>query len=143
MWYFLYDFKFWLWFIWQLPQNLVALLMIPFVGKMKIINYYKNCLIIECTRMHNGMALGNFIFISAEDAKRDANIYHECGHIMQSHILGWLYLLIITIPSIFWGAFKPKNKCYYDFYTEKWANKNVGLKVSKNQYKSFIYFDKK
>ena len=57
---------------------------------------------------------------------------HEYGHSIQSKILGPLYLLVIGLPSIIWaGLFeKYRNKhkiSYYSFFTEKWANKLVGL----------------
>ena len=67
---------------------------------------------------------------------RRAVIKHECGHVKQSKILGPLYLLVIGIPSILhawlnkyirmlleeWRAYN-----YYHFYTEKWANKFMGI----------------
>ena len=33
--------------------------------------------------------------------------------------------------------------CYYDWYTESWANKLAGLKVAKNQYGCYLYIPKK
>ena len=67
-------------------------------------------------------------------------IRHEFGHVIQSRILGWLYIPIILIPSFLWYClinciekrFKiPEDKVitlYYKFYTEKWANKLVQKK---------------
>ena len=40
-----------------------------------------------------------------------------------------LYLFVIGIPSIMWAWLGDDNKCYYDFYTERWANKHAGLEV--------------
>ena len=37
---FWFYFEMFIWFLWQLPQNLVALLMMPFLGKMKLIDLY-------------------------------------------------------------------------------------------------------
>lgn len=61
-------------------------------------------------------------------------ISHEAiGHAQQSRWLGWLYLLIIGLPSITWaGIHRIKRVAerwsYYDFYTEKWADKIAGVK---------------
>lgn len=138
----LYDFKFWLWFIWQLPQNIVALVMLPFIGKLKPIMFDLNCIAFECSKMNGGISLGNFIFLSPNLAKREASILHEYGHVKQSHYLGWLYLFIIGIPSLL-NAMLNFTDCYYSWYTESWANNLMNLKVSRNQYKCFIYIDKK
>lgn len=129
-------------FIWQLPQNIIALLMYPFLGKKKLIKNVLYTRTYECSKMKGGISLGNFIFVSPENAKKKAVITHEYGHVLQSHYLGWLYLFIIGIPSICWAIFKPENKCYYSWYTESWANKIAGLKTSKNQHGCFIYLPK-
>ena len=136
------EIKFWLYFLWQLPQNIVALLMLPFLGKLKPVVYHSHCIAFECTKMNGGISLGNFIFLSPELAKREVSIMHEYGHVKQSHYLGWLYLIVIGIPSILNAMFNFTD-CYYSWYTESWANKIAGLKVSKNQYKCFIYKNKK
>ena len=60
---------------------------------------------------------------------------------MQSQKLGWFYLFIIGIPSIL-NAWLRFTKCYYDFYTEKWANKLANLKTGINQYGCFLYIEK-
>jgi hypothetical protein len=79
---------------------------------------------------NNGLSLGEYIFVK----KNASEIYimHEKGHTKQSYILGWLYLFVIGIPSIVWNVFfekyRKKNKVdYYDFYTEKWADKLAGI----------------
>ena len=60
-------------------------------------------------------------------------IKHEYGHTIQSKYLGWLYLPVIALPSLIWAGFfgwyrEDNGIDYYDFYTEKWANK-LGEKV--------------
>jgi hypothetical protein len=136
-----YDF--FLWFLWQLPQNIVALFMIPFMGKMTLLKFEMFCFAFECSKMKGGISLGNFIFLSPSLAKKDAYILHEYGHVVDSMKFGWLYLFIVGIPSLLWAIFKPKNKCYYSWYTEKWANKNAGLNVRKNQYGCYLYSENK
>lgn len=115
--------------VWQLPQILVALVMMPFLGKMTFVEKINGAWAFSCEKMSGGISLGCFIFLSPYSATRQATIRHEGGHVKQSHMLGWLYLLVIGIPSICWAAFGSDDKCYYSFYTERWANKLGGVKV--------------
>ena len=128
-------------FLWQLPQNLIAIIMLPFLGKMKLVRFNLYCWAFECKNIKGSISLGNFIFLYNNGAKKEATIYHEYGHVMQSHKLGWLYLLIIGLPSIL-NAWIGFTECYYDFYTEKWANKLANLKTGINQYGCFLYIEK-
>lgn len=139
---FWFYFELFIWFFWQLPQNIVALVMMPFLGKMKLIRSDLYAYAFECEKMSGGISLGNFIFLSPNSAKKEPTILHEYGHVMDSHKFGWLYLFIIGIPSICWAMFRTKDSCYYSWYTERWANENVGLKVSRNQYKCYLYIPK-
>lgn len=136
------NYNFILSFLWQLPQNIVALLMYPFLGEKKNIKNELYTKVYECSKMNGGISLGNFIFVSSENAKKESMISHEYGHVLQSHYLGWLYLLIIVIPSLA-NAIIGLNDCYHEFWTERWANKIAGLKTSRNQYGCFIYLPKK
>ena len=129
--------------LWQLPQDLVGLIMYPFVGKKKLLQVSEyGTRVYEADNMQGGISLGNFIYLSNYSATKDTTIAHELGHTEQSRILGWLYVFVIGIPSMCWAAFKPREKCYYEFYTESWANKCAGLKVGYNQYGCFTYFPK-
>lgn len=133
--------KFIILFLWQLPQNLIALLIYPFLGKKKKIRYENYTYIYECSKMNGGISLGNFIFLSKKSAKKEPVILHELGHVKQSHILGWLYVLIIGAPSLL-NAIIGFTDCYYEWYTESWANKLSGVKTIKNQYGCYIYIPK-
>ena len=135
---FWFYFELILWFLWQLPQNLVALVMMPFLGKMELVRFENYCWVFSCQKMMGGISLGNFIFLSPYMAKKEANVRHELGHTVQSHMLGWLYLLIIGLPSIL-NAWFNFTECYHSWYPEAWANKLAGLKVGRNQYGCFIY----
>lgn len=116
-------------FIWQLPQNLVALVMMPFLGKLELISYKKLCFAFKGSRMSGGISLGNFAFLSPYSAKKVATVAHEQeGHTFDSKLMGPLYLFIIGIPSII-HTFHKDCPCYYHFYTERWANKHAGLEV--------------
>ena len=138
---FWFYFELILWFLWQLPQNLVALVMMPFIGKMKLVRFENYTWVFVCDRMSGGISLGNFVFISP-DSNKETTIRHELGHCVQSKRLGWGYLFIIGLPSLLWAAFGSQDKCYYDFFTERRANKHAGLKVGRNQYTCFLYIPK-
>ena len=114
--------------LWQLPQILVALVMIPFLGKMKLVSYKDYCWAFEAEKMKGAISLGCFIFLSKSCAKSKTTIAHEYGHVVDSQRMGFAYLFIIGIPSIL-NAWFDFTKCYYDFYTEKRANKHAGLGV--------------
>ena len=116
-------------FIWQLPQNIVAIVMMPFLGKLKLIEYKHYCFAFEADNMSGSISLGSFIFLCNTHAKQNTVIAHEFGHVWWSQVFGPLYILTIGIPSILWAGFRNKKKypCYYSFYTERWANNKAGL----------------
>ena len=45
----------------------------------------------------------DYIFLSKKAWHKDHTIKHEYGHTIQSKWLGWLYLLVIGLPSIIWA----------------------------------------
>ena len=117
-------------FIWQLPQNLIALIMLPFMGKLELISYKKFCFAFKASNMSGGISLGNFAYLSPMSSRKIALVKHEQeGHAVDSKIWGPLYLFVIGIPSIMWAWLSSNDKCYFDFYTERWANKHAGLEV--------------
>lgn len=115
-------------FLWQLPQNIVGLVLRLIYqaekGKLDDITYYYSY------KFPGGISLGNTIIVGRID--RDT-IKHEHGHQIQSLYLGWLYLIIIGLPSIIWAGlygtklFPYTYNGYYRFYTEKWADKLGGV----------------
>lgn len=131
-------------FIWQLPQCLVAGLMMPFLGKLTLISYKNYCFAFRATKMLGAISLGCFVFLSPSSSRSQPTIAHEQdGHVKQSHYLGWLYLLVVGITSISWAALYKKlgYKNYYQFYTERWANKLAKLETfirNNNYYLKFI-----
>lgn len=119
-------------FLWQLPQNLVALFMFIGLKDLKLISYDRYHYCFKAKNMKGGISLGSFSFVSPYNADKPAVVAHESvGHVKQSHILGPLYLLIIGLPSILWAAlYKTLGyKNYYIFYTESWANKLAGIET--------------
>lgn len=124
-------------FIWQILQNLVAIVMMPFLGKMTLKYKKRYCWSFYCTNMRGSISLGSFIFLGSE---LDTTAGHELGHVVDSHWMGPLYLFIIGIPSIIWAAFYNVGN-YYKFYTERWANRHSHLHTEDHLLYSFLRWD--
>lgn len=116
--------------LWQLPQIIAARIYKMFLGRpvMKY-KYPDNSDITVIIKESLGcVSLGDTIFISRNSQFNTNTIRHEYGHTKQSKYLGWLYLIVIGIPSITWCwlrmmSSRLKRKNYYKFYTEAWADK--------------------
>ena len=123
-------------YIWQLPQNLLGLIMLlfmkPYISKEK----YKGITYVVSKKMSGGISLGNYVILS--NSYRDKNRYqkvwnHEYGHTRDSKMFGPLYLIAIGLPSLIWAwmygtIVKPTTNGYYKFYTEKRADRLGGVK---------------
>ena len=122
--------------VWQLPQNLCGIIYLLYMklrGKLIDREDDANC-VIWLTSRPGGVTLGKYIFVWYYKSNRDLTIKHEKGHYKQSCILGWLYLIVIGLPSILhaWlndyiGCCKKHKEKYYHFYTEKWSDKLMGI----------------
>ena len=127
----LHAFVFGLLFVWQLPQNLVALIILLFSKTEGVIAYRNFCFALKTKlpQRAGGVSLGSFALISPSNAHDEETIRHELdGHTVDSKIYGPLYLLVIGLPSVLHLLRHNGSKNYYDFYTERWANKHAGLK---------------
>lgn len=121
--------------IWEIPQNIVGAI-VKKVCKATPLGDYKDATVYSWNGK-NGVSLGKYIFVPFTKFTPDSPsfmhyIQHEYGHTVQSRYLGWLYLPVISLPSLIWaGCFDKYRKKtgvdYYDFYTESWANKLGGL----------------
>lgn len=115
-------------FIWELLQNLVGFLYLKlskykftaryFLNGNTQIKYY------YAKKFPGGLTLGEFIFTNGPQ-----HVKHESGHVIQSRILGPLYLPVIGVSSLLHAAFHHC-KNYVHFWTEKWAEK-LGRRQSK------------
>ncbi len=121
------------WF-WQFPQTLSGSIL-KFLLKERILktviiweNYFnKEVHLIK--GFNKGFSLGKHVFIDLN--YNPITTQHELGHSKQSQILGPLYLIIIGLPSLIHAyLYKGLPKDYYNFYTEKWANKLMGIKIA-------------
>ena len=122
-------------YIWQLPQNLLGII-VKKICKATPYTTYKET-IVYSWKVEGGLSLGKHIFVPFEKANPTVYgvqryIKHEYGHTIQSKYLGWLYLLVIGLPSLIWcncfGSYRVKHGIsYYAFYTEKWADALGGV----------------
>lgn len=111
--------------IWCFPQMLLGLILkCVYKGEKHL---YNNIKFYSSKTMKGAISLGSYILIG-DDCLSAEIIKHEYGHYKQSLMLGWLYLLIIGIPSFMWCNLIWNGKSdYYSFYTEKWANHLGGV----------------
>ena len=128
--------------IWQLPQNIVGLVVLAIMGYEKVLTAENGNKIYFSKKMTGGISLGKYSIISkyyirshmTDKAILDLDVTrHEAlGHGTQSRYLGPLYLPVVGLQSIIWaglyGSVIPyTTNGYYKFWTEKWADKLGGI----------------
>lgn len=127
-------------YIWQLPQNLVGLLLVAFYKPEQKHTLDSGVVVNYSSKMRGGISLGKYSILHMVNYRKDVNqslkrldVRHEAiGHAKQSQMLGWFYLLVIGLPSIIWAGLygtivKETPNGYYRFYTEKWADKLANI----------------
>lgn len=103
-------------YIWQLPQNILGLLVILF---SKAEEAYCSCSCYESiwiTEHKFGISLGMYTVVNKDSNLR--TIQHEYGHQLQSLYLGPLYLLVIGLPSAIGNLLNRVIK--FDYYKQPW-----------------------
>lgn len=117
-------------YLWQLPQNLLGLLVVAFTRPSSVIPSTDGHSVVRASyRMRGGISLGRYVVINTYQCNT-TTIRHELGHCRQSRMLGPLYLLAVGLPSLLWAALHEKvapARSYYWFYTEKWADRLGGV----------------
>lgn len=124
--------------LWQLPQNLLGLILILIMKPEYKYVLENGNFVYFAKRMSGGISLGKYSIISdyyhrGNQILNQNVVKHEgIGHGTQSRLLGWFYLLVIGLPSIIWawlyGSVIPYTKNgYYKWYTEAWADKLAGI----------------
>lgn len=114
-------------YLWQLPQNILGLLVILFTGAKCTGSHWiiKN----PDSTKYFGVSLGSYIIFG--NYPREMTLKHEHGHQKQSWILGPLYLLVIGLPSllgnIYSRIFHKSAEWYYKQPWEAWADKLGGV----------------
>ena len=122
-------------FIWQLPQNLLGLIVKLVTRAVKADRPFEHVSYLSKKRF--GVALGDYMLFGVDIPNED-DYNHEYGHHIQSTYLGPLYLLIIGLPSISFNIydscchkdwrFEDRYAWYYNLPWEKWADKLGGVK---------------
>jgi hypothetical protein len=121
--------------LWQLPQHLVAWIILLMPGEKKQGKYGQSVVYAKnfMKGKGEGVCFGKYIFVDPvyfsgnSYYNTSATIAHEYGHSRQSLILGPLYLFTVGICSIMIPFDGPR---YYTVWCEKWANKLGGVKVT-------------
>ena len=128
-----------LYYLWQLPQNLVGLAYLAYkkmrgdylcasgTTNLPVSDKLKDDDVVVVLKKSRGsVSLGNYVFVSAASKDFDTTLKHELGHHVQSKLCGLAYLLIIGLPSITWAGLRSlglfRDRSYYSFYTEKSAD---------------------
>lgn len=115
-------------YIWQLPQNLLGLLLLAFhrlLGSEYKVEKRDGCVVYRMSSMRGGISLGRYIIVSYYMSEK--NVLHELGHAFDSRKFGWLYLLVIGLPSLWW-AITYRDGDYFSFWTERRADKYYDIK---------------
>ncbi len=125
-------------YLWQLPQNLLGLVLVAVYGFGVPIDFvgdprYRrlpSSLIFLNKKISGGISLGRYIIQNENSFQDIRSSRHERGHSIQSMILGPLYLLVVGLPSLLWAAWwnKDRDRDYYLFFTELWADRLGGVK---------------
>ena len=124
-------------YIWQLPQNLVGLIVIACYKPERKHILDNGVEVYYATRMSGGISLGKYALVNTchyridreASLKRDTVRHEAIGHTKQSQWLGPLYLPTVGLCSICWAGLYgtrliPATKNgYYRFWTEAWADK--------------------
>ena len=115
--------------VWQLPQNIVGVIYgAILLSRAEVFVVDRGVEYNIVPSFPGGISLGEYVIVNAYFLDNPHMWLHEYGHCRQSAILGPLYLLAIGLPSLIWAAlYKPEKGNYYDFYTEKWADKLGGV----------------
>lgn len=116
-------------YLWQLPQNILGLLVI-------LVTRAKREGDVWFTKAFRfGVSLGSYVIFGG--SYTDTAVRHEKGHQKQSQWLGWLYLILIGIPSVTgniidrlfhrkWSSTRRTN-WYYNLPWEKQADSLGGV----------------
>ena len=141
---------------WGFLQTLVGF--VVFLLNIRCKHYIYHGAVITEWNNSASVSLGLFVFVTKDpyfthslrgrftkDDLARRLLVHEYGNTIQSLFFGPLYLLVMGIPSSYWGNSplcakkrRTQNLSYFSFVTEKWAN-HLGEKVTGE--KSMEYID--
>ena len=129
-------------FLWQLPQNLLGLILI---GIYKLLTW-KSCYKYTTYNgidywvtplMRGGISLGKYVIFKRQYDETTDDFKHEYGHTLQSKDWGWLYLPVIGLLSLYGNIYdsvfhanwywRDSYKWYYNQPWEKDADRRGGV----------------
>lgn len=127
-------------YLWQLPQNIVGLMLLWYYKPDASMDY-EGAKVYFDGKFPSGISLGRYIILKrmprADFDFAWIDIRHEYGHHRQSLYLGPLYLLLIGLPSLLGNIYDrvahkdwPYYKSYEWYYSqpwEHWADKLGGV----------------
>lgn len=124
-------------YIWQLPQNILGLLVILFTSAKKTSRQDHEVWVSD--RFDFGVSLGKYIILGEKNyAFAPDTVLHEHGHQIQSIKYGVLYLIIVGLPSFtrnVWDRLFHKEwpimrrtLWYYSGFPEKQADRLGGVR---------------
>ena len=118
-------------YLWQLPQNLLGLILSRVLKTEYRFEYGIKYYAVNGF-FYSGVSLGKYILIDnayllARKTTLENVLKHELGHQKQSLCIGWFYLLVVGIPSLCRNIYaritKKDNKWYFSGFPENWADK--------------------
>lgn len=122
--------------LWQLPQVILGVIMLAiFRNKKEYTNPVNGITVWNIS--HHG-AFGTACFstgpiILTNDNTAERTLRHETGHSKQSVYLGWLFHIVVSIPSVcrFWIRrwMNRSIEWYHSGYPENWADRLGGVDV--------------
>ncbi len=121
-------------YIWQLPQNILGLVVQCFYKKHRIGDYY-GTKVYWLKNFGSAVCLGKYILIDVR-FNHPRIVSHEYGHHCQSLMLGWLYLIVVGLPSVTqlkigsWLkslGYPKMSDNYYNRFPENWADRLGGV----------------
>lgn len=123
--------------LWQLPQVILGVIMLAiFRNKKEYTNPVNGITVWNIS--HHG-AFGTACFstgpiILTNDHSAERTLRHETGHSKQSIYLGWLFHIVVSIPSVcrFWIRrwMNRSIEWYHSGYPENWADRLGGVDVA-------------
>ena len=125
--------------LWQLPQNILGLLIKIFCFNKIKSNWWQwdYVEIIISKNIKNSFCLGRYIFVN-ENLNNYNIISHEYGNYLLSRLFGPLYLFLIFIPNIINRIINGyNNHIFYKIYPSRWAN-NLSNKYVRHKIKKLI-----
>ena len=134
--------------VWELPQNLCGLivkLIYCRYGSKTVESIQDGPITTQLWGMTSGVSLGWFGFVHKSQAYNKSYIvcHENIGHAKQSLYSGIFYLLIFGLPSVafcviysYTNWIDHNKYSYYDFYTERLADKLAGIPYRGIKYKN-------